>query len=235
MNREVFEALHRLSNKNLRTISQEMDIPFRRMCHQFKIRCLNKDGSFFNPMAYTDKVKEFLVFCASNHTNIKDMALLHNETRERISSIYSSANIQVKWKLEDNHNDLLAASRRAELFVKNIGYRVVRDTYTCASSQGQKAPFDLILEKWGSVDVKSTVLKLDKYGNTYAAFNVQNFTKKVKYAFLVAMDENRDDFIAVFAVPSKAVFGRSTIHITLSPKISPKYAKYLIWRHDEQQ
>ena len=93
------------------------------------------------------------------------------------------------------------------------------------------APYDLILEQWGSVDVKSSPIKKDKYGNTYAAFNTQNFTKGVKYAFCVALTEDRQDFVAVFAIPGKLVYGHSTIHITLSP-LSKKYSKFLIWKSE---
>lgn len=183
-------------------------------------------------LSYTPEFKEYLYFLSSTFKNLQEIADFLGTQRDKLAGIYATAGLQIKWRLEDNHNDLLAASRKAELFVKNLGYRVIRDCYTCASAEGTKAPYDLILEHYGSCDVKSTVIKSTPEGRKYASFNVQNFTKGVKHAFLVVMTEQRDDFVMCFAVPGKLVFGHSTISISLNP-ISNKYSNYLIWSNNE--
>ena len=227
-------ALSLQGGLSVKDTASSFSISYATLCKQLHLFNLTKYGVLKADFAldYTDQFKEWLTLLSKECKNMQEISDVLGVTREKVSSIYSSAKIYVTWKLEDNHNDLLAASRRAELFVKNLGYRVIRDCYTCKSASHQKAPYDLILEKWGSVDVKSTPIKKDKNGNTYAAFNTQNFTKGVKYAFCVAMDENRDDFVAVFAIPGKLVYGHSTIHITLDP-LSKKYENYLIWKKED--
>ena len=215
----------------VREVASSQGISYSTLCKQLRIFNLTKYGVLKADFAliYTEQFKEWLQLLSKECKNMQEISEVLGVTREKVSSIYSAAKIYVTWKLEDNHNDLLAASRRAELFVKNLGYKVVRDCYTCKTASHQKAPYDLILQGFGSVDVKSTPVKRDKHGNLYAAFNTQNFTKGVKYAFCVAMDEKREDFVAVFAIPGKLVYGHSTIHITLDP-MSEKYKEYLIWK-----
>lgn len=226
--KEVALSLQRGSSVKDTAVAQ--GISYATLCKQLHNFNLTNKGSLIQTaLDYTPQFKEWLVVLGEDFRNLQDLSDFFGVTRDKASSIYSTAQVYIPWKLEDNHNDLLAASRRAELFVKNLGYRVIRDCYTCKSASHQKAPYDLILEKWGSVDVKSTPIKTDKNGNVYAAFNTQNFTKGVKYAFCVAMDFNRDDFVAVFAIPGKLVYGHSTIHITLNP-LSNKYKPYLIWQ-----
>lgn len=213
-------------------VADNLLVSYGTLCKRLSSHHLTNKGILKeDKLTYTATFKEFLTKLSNHFTNIQEIADFLGVTRERVSSIYSSAKVYVTWSLENNHNDLLASSRRAELFVKNLGYRVVRDCYTCKSASHQKAAYDLILEGFGSVDVKSTPIKKDKYGNTYAAFNTQNFTKGVKYAFCVALDSNREDFIAVFAIPGKLVYGHSTIHITLDP-LSKKYSEFLIWKSE---
>lgn len=228
--KEVALALQ--AGATVRDTATRFNMPYSTLCKQLHIFNITKYGKLIEgTLDYNEAFKDWLKFLSEQCLNIKNLADLLQVSRDKVSSIFSTAKIYVAWNLEDNHNELLAASRRAELFVKNLGYKVVRDCYTCQSASHQKAPYDLILEQWGSVDVKSSPIKKDKYGNTYAAFNTQNFTKGVKYAFCVALTEDRQDFVAVFAIPGKLVYGHSTIHITLSP-LSKKYSEFLIWKSE---
>lgn len=228
--KEVALALQ--AGATVRDTAARFNMSYSTLCKQLHIFNITKYGKLIEgTLDYNEAFKDWLKFLSEQCLNIKNLADLLQVSRDKVSSIFSTAKIYVAWNLEDNHNELLAASRRAELFVKNLGYKVVRDCYTCQSASHQKAPYDLILEQWGSVDVKSSPIKKDKYGNTYAAFNTQNFTKGVKYAFCVALTEDRQDFVAVFAIPGKLVYGHSTIHITLSP-LSKKYSKFLIWKSE---
>ena len=203
------------------------------LCKQIRSINISGKGTLVERnLSYTEEFKDFLRHLTIEFKNMQEIANFLGIEREKLAGVYSTAGIQVKWRLENNHNELLAASRRAELFVKSLGYRVIRDCYTCASAEGVKAPYDLILEHFGSTDVKSTVVKTAWNDRKYASFNVQNFTKGVKYAFLVVMTEDRDDFVFVFAVPGKQIYGHSTISISLNP-ISPKYAEHLIWTNNE--
>lgn len=230
--KEVALALQ--AGATVRDTATRFNMPYSTLCKQLHIFNITKYGKLIEgTLDYNEAFKDWLKFLSEQCLNIKNLADLLQVSRDKVSSIFSTAKIYVAWNLEDNHNELLAASRRAELFVKNLGYKVVRDCYTCQSASHQKAPYDLILEQWGSVDCKSTVLKEDKYSNIYAAFNTQNFTKGVKYAFLVVMDGKREDFLAVFAIPGKLVVNHSTIHITISPNISKKYKDFLIWKNEE--
>lgn len=225
--KEVALALQ--AGATVRESAEKFNISYSALCKQLHIFNITKYGKLIEgTLDYNEAFKDWLKFLSTQCSNIKGVADLLQVSRDKVSSIFSTAKIYVVWNLEDNHNELLAASRRAELFVKNLGFKVVRDCYTCNSASHQKAPYDLILEHYGSIDVKSSPIKKDKYGNTYAAFNTQNFTKGVKYAFCVALTEDRQDFVAVFAIPGKYVYGHSTIHITLSP-LSKKYSQYLIW------
>lgn len=228
--KEVALALQ--AGATVRESAEKFNISYSALCKQLHIFNITKYGKLIEgTLDYNEAFKDWLKFLSTQCSNIKGVADLLQVSRDKVSSIFSTAKIYVAWNLEDNHNELLASSRRAELFVKNLGFKVVRDCYTCNSASHQKAPYDLILERYGSIDVKSSPIKKDKYGNTYAAFNTQNFTKGVKYAFCVALTEDRQDFVAVFAIPGKHVYGHSTIHITLSP-LSKKYSQYLIW-HSE--
>lgn len=222
-------ALSLQRGATVKQVASEQSISYSVLCKQLHVFNLTNKGRLISStLVYNDIFKSWLEMLPSEFLNIQEIADFLGVSREKVSSIYSTAKVYIPWNLENNHNELLAASRRAELFVKNLGYKVVRDCYTCNSASHQKSSYDLILEHWGSVDVKSSPIKRDKYGNLYAAFNTQNFTKGVKYAFCVALSEDRQDFIAVFAIPGKQVYGHSTIHITLSP-LSKKYAPNLIW------
>ena len=223
-------ALSLQEGRTVKDTAFAYNMSYNTLCRQLNKYNLTNKGRLIQdtPLDYTEPFRKWLRLLSEEFINIFEIAEFLGVTRDRVSSIYATAGIFVVWKLEHNHNDLLAASRRAELFVKNLGYKVIRDCYTCKGAAHQKASYDLILEKWGSIDVKSTQAKRDKHNNLYAAFNTQNFTKGVKYAFCVAMDEQRDDFVAVFAIPGKLVYGHSTIHITLEP-LSKKYEQYKIW------
>lgn len=228
-------ALSLQGGATVKETSAIVGVSYAALCKQLHVFNLDKFGSLKKEtLDYNDNFKSWLELLSKECQNMDEISKVLNVSRDKLSSIYATAKIYVTWKLEDNHNELLAASRRAELFVKNLGYKVIRDCYTCKSASHQKAPYDLILEKWGSVDVKSTPIKRDKKGNLYAAFNTQNFTKGVKYAFCVALTEDRQDFVAVFAIPGKLVYGHSTIHITLEP-LSEKYKQFLIWQRDEKE
>ena len=190
---------------------------------------LYSNGKFKDQrLTYTKELKELLTYAAAKLKNLDEISTLFGVTREQLSGIYKTAGIKIKWKLENNHNELLAASRRCELFVQNLGYKVVRDCYKCRPAG---FPYDLILEGFGSIDVKSTILRHNSAGKPYASFSVENFSKGVKYAFLVVMDEYRDEFLYVFALKGKLVYGHSTISISLDP-ISVKYKDNLIWKPD---
>ena len=227
-------AGHLKAGTTVKDTAKLVGVSYSTLCKLLrKFNLTNKGVLVDSTLDYNDSFKEWLELLSKECKNMQEVSEVLGVSRDKVSSIYATANIYVTWSLEDNHNELLASSRRAELFVKNLGYRVVRDCYTCKSASHQKAPYDLILEKWGSVDVKSSPIKKDRYGNTYVAFNTQNFTKGVKYAFCVALTQDRQDFVAVFAIPGKLVYGHSTIHITLEP-ISKKYAEYLIWTQETQ-
>lgn len=217
---------------SVRILAENNSISYGTLCSVMRRFSITNKGLLKDRIQYNEEFKEWLNYLASNFANIAEISKFFKISREKVSSIYSAAGVYIAWNLEDNHNELLAAARRAELFVKNLGYRVIRDCYTCEQASHQKAPYDLILERFGSVDVKSAPIKKDKYGNTYASFNTQNFTKGVKYAFCVALTEDRQDFVGVFAIPGKHVYGHSTIHITLNP-LSKKYAENLIWKNED--
>lgn len=214
--------------------SEEVGISYSTGCARLRKANLDNKGKLkdSSKLLYSAEFKVYLAILVEKSKNLAEIAETLGVSRDRLSSILATAKIKVRWHHENNHDPILAAGRKAELFVKSLGIPIVRDS-TSAKNGSTSSPFDLILQGYGSVDVKHTIIRYSSAGKPYASFSVANFTKGVKYAFLVLFDESRTIPKIVFAVPGKNVYGHSTISISLEP-ISKKYKEKIIWKADEE-
>lgn len=209
-------------------ISKNLHCRIHNKCFQRKALNLTMEG-VLKHSRWNDN-PTFLLFMRQTRKSIKtseEVIFLFQIPIDRIQR-YLARHFIRSWTLETSNNKAVKQGRLAELFVKEqVEFSVIRDSWNRSS----KEPFDLILKKYGAIDVKSSIiqhkrLKGYRYLPLFWSFSVGELSRSTKYVFLVGYDSGKPDVLALFIIPKSDLQGARTVQIFVNP-LRGRYSQYL--------
>lgn len=207
-------------------IVSDFSCRIKNKCYHRKALNLNKDGNLrLGRLKYTPIFKAFIHQARLSFSSIHEAVSEFQISSSKLQRVLSFCDIRC-WPLEHSYNKAQKQGREAELFIKSLpDFRILRD---CVK-KNPNHPFDLVIQGYGAIDVKSTGLIHKTFRNKssdFWSFSIGHLARQTKFVFLVAYNTERDIPLALFIIPKNNLCGIQTVHIMASP-VRGKYINYL--------